>query len=85
MDMQKLAYFTEGNIFTGSATKDPAAGLLLRYRLEPDGEEGQLNAWAWQQDLCFERAAEKEEKSFPLNQQGLDSAVAWLQSLYDTL
>ena len=22
MDMQKLAYFAEGNIFTGSATKD---------------------------------------------------------------
>ena len=31
MDLQKLTFFTEGNTFTGSASKDLAAGLLLRY------------------------------------------------------
>ncbi len=85
MDMQKLAYFAEGNIFTGSATKDAEKGLLLRYRVEPDTKEGELKVWAWKKDLCFERAGEIEERSFPLNQPGLDSAKAWLQSLFDTL
>lgn len=85
MDMQKLAYFTEGNTFTGSATKDPVRGLLLRYRAVPDVGEGELKLWAWKKDLCFERAGETEEKAFPLNQQGLDDAAAWLQSLYDAL
>ena len=28
MDLQKLTFFTEGNTFTGSASKDLAAGLL---------------------------------------------------------
>ncbi len=85
MDLQKLAYFTEGNTFTGSATKDPEKGILLRYRAEPNIGEGELKAWAWSKDLCFERAGEMEEKSFPLNQQGLEAADAWLQSLYDAL
>lgn len=85
MELQKLAYFTEGNTFTGSATKDPEKGLLLRCRAEPDTGEGELKVWAWKKDLCFERAGETEEKTFPLNQQGLDQACAWLQSLYDAL
>lgn len=85
MDLQKLVYFTEGNTFTGSRTKDPEKGILLRYRAEPDTAEGELKAWAWTKDLCFERAGEREEKSFPLNQQGLEAADAWLQGLYDAL
>lgn len=85
MDMQKLAYFTEGNTFTGSATKDPGKGALLRYRVEPDVGEEELKAWAWDKDLCFERAGQVEEKSFPLNAQGLDALLAWLQGLYDAL
>lgn len=85
MDLQKLAYFTEGNTFTGSQTKDPETEILLRYRVEPDTGEGELKAWAWAKDVCFERAGEKEERSFPLNQEGLEAADAWLQSLYDAL
>lgn len=85
MELQKLAYFTEGNTFTGSQTKDPEKEVLLRYRAEPDPSEGGLKVWAWTKDLCFERAGEREEKTFPLNQQGLEEAEAWLQSLYDAL
>ncbi len=85
MYLQKLAYFTEGNTFTGSRTKDPEKGVILRFRAVPDTGEGELKAWAWSSDVCFERAGEIEEKSFPLNQEGLDAAEAWLQSLYDAL
>lgn len=85
MDLQKLTFFTEGNTFTGSASKDPAAGLLLRYLVEPDKENEQLKAYAWRKDLCFERAGEKEEREFPMTQQGLEEADAWLQGLFDAL
>lgn len=85
MDIQKLTFFTEGNTFTGSASKDGEAGLLLRYLVEPDKENGQLKAYAWRKDVCFERAGEREEHHFPLKQQGLEEADAWLQSLFDAL
>ncbi|MCI8395771.1 MAG: hypothetical protein HFE88_08580 [Acutalibacter sp.] len=85
MDLQKLTFFTEGNTFTGSVSKDPAAGLLLRYLVEPDKENEQLKAYAWRKDLCFERAGEKEEQEFPMTQQGLEEADAWLQGLFDAL
>lgn len=85
MDLQKISFFTEGNTFTGSATKDAKKGLLLRYRVEPDVENGEMKVWAWRKDLCFERAGEKEEKSFLLNERGLEETHAWLQELYDAL
>ncbi len=85
MDMQKLAYFTEGNTYTGSATKDREQGLLLRYKVEPDLEEQQLSAHAWARDLCFEKAGEAQRQAFPLNQEGLDKLLAWLQGQYDAL
>ncbi len=85
MDLQKLTFFTEGNTFTGSASKALAAGLLLRYLVEPDKENEQLKAYAWRKDLCFERAGEKEEREFPMTQQGLEEADAWLQGLFDAL
>ena len=85
IDLQQLTYFTEGNIFTGSATKDPEKGLLLRYRVVPDKEDGALKAWAWTKDLCFERAGETKEMEAPLNTQGLQSIADWLQGLYEAL
>ena len=85
MDLQKLTFCTEGNTFTGRASKALAAGLLLRYLVEPDKENEQLKAYAWRKDLCFERAGEKEEREFPMTQQGLEEADAWLQGLFDAL
>lgn len=75
-DMQKLYYFTEGNGFTGSRS-DPN-GSLLRYRVEPDKENGQLLAWSWKEDKCFERANDKREGAFPMTEEGLAKIQAWL-------
>lgn len=85
MDIQKLAYFAEGNTFTGSASKDPRRGLVLRYRAEPDLENRRLAAHAWTKDLCFERAGETQRRDFPLSQEGLEQLCAWLQEQYDAL
>lgn len=73
-DMQNLTYFAEGNTFTGSRSQ---GDVILRYRVEPDTENGQLLAWCWQEDKCFERAnPEKEE--FPLTASGLEALIRWL-------
>ena len=42
-DMQNLTFFVEGNTFTGSRSQGDA---LLRYRVAPDKENGQLLAGA---------------------------------------
>lgn len=82
MDLQKLTFFTEGNTFTGSRTKDPKTGALLRYLVYPDRENAKLIAYAWRTDVCFERAKERQEASFPLSEQGLSEIQAWLQEQY---
>ncbi len=75
-DIQKLAYFVEGNSFTGSKTgKD---GEVLRYRVTPDKENAQLKAWCWTEDKCFELAGGKREAAFPLDAGGMDALLGWL-------
>lgn len=75
-DIQKLYYFTEGNSFTGS--RSDSKGNLLRYRVEPDKENGQLLAWSWKEDKCFERAGEKREGTFLMTEKGLEEIQSWL-------
>lgn len=82
MDLQKLSFFTEGNTFTGSRTKDWDSGTMLRYLVRPDFENGKLLAYSWTEDVCFERAQEKQGKEFPLNDEGLEEIQAWLQEQY---
>ncbi|WP_322169035.1 hypothetical protein [Acutalibacter caecimuris] len=80
IDMQKLAFFAEGNLFTGSVSEP--AGRVMRYRVEPDRENEQLTAWRWQTDRCFERAGETARAEFRLTQQGLDELIAWLEAAW---
>lgn len=82
LDLQQLNFFTEGNTFTGGRTKDPEIGTLLRYLVKPDREKGELTAYAWNADLCFERAENKTEKSFPMTEEGLQEIQNWLQEQY---
>lgn len=79
-DMQKLVFFTEGNFFTGSRSQKDK---ILRYRVEPNLADGELLAWCWPVDKCFERADKIQEARFLLTQEGLDKLLAWLQSCWD--
>ena len=85
MEIQKLTFFTEGNTFTGSRTKDPATGAMLRYLVRPNAEEARLEAFTWREDLCFERAHDKLQKEVPLSEEGLEQALAWLEEQYAAL
>lgn len=80
LDMQKLVYFTEGNRFAWSHSGD---GRIIRYRVEPNRENERLLAWCWREDLCFEKAKEKSEESFPLTQEGLDALILWLEKKFE--
>lgn len=82
MDMQKLTFFTEGNTFTGSRTKDHARKTMLRYLAKPDEGNENLLVWCWTEDVCFEAAGEKQESSFPLTDEGIEEAKVWLYQRY---
>lgn len=89
LDLQKLHYFTadeyEGNEFTGSCTKDREQKILLRYAVKPDLENQLLLAFAWTQDVCFEKAVDKQEKQFPMTSEGHCALRDWLQARYNEL
>lgn len=82
LDLQKLLFFTEGNTFTGSQTKDREKKKMLRYLVRPNLKEQQLEAFAWTEDLCFEAASQKEEKTASLNEEGLSTIESWLSEQY---
>ena len=84
LELQKFHYFDEGNTYAGQKTKDPDSGLLLRYLVEPDKEAALLRAYAWTEDLCFERAHDKLQKE-TLDRVFLDQALAWLEEQYAAL
>lgn len=77
LGLQKLAFFTEGNTFTGE--HDREAGPLMRYLVKPNHEEKTLLAYVWNSDVCFEKAEEKTEQVFPLSEKGLEEIRSWLQ------
>ena len=85
LDLQQLTFFTEGNTFTGSKTKDRSTGKLLRYLVRQDKKEERLIAYAWTTDCAFERAQEKQEKEAPLTEAGLEEVQDWLSELYQAL
>ena len=85
MELQKLTFFTEGNTYTGSKTKDRNAGTVLRYLVRPDKGEGKLLAFAWTADCAFELAQEKQEKETTLTEAGLEEIQIWLSELYQAL
>lgn len=85
MELQKLSYFTEGNFYTGSRTKNAEAGTVLRYLVRPDKENLELDVFSWTRDVCFDLASDKLEKRFPMTQEGLEQAHAWLLEQYEAL
>lgn len=85
IDLQKLVFFTQGNTFTGSRTKDAARGVLLRYRAAPDKDAGEIVAHCWKQDVCFELAKDPIEARFPMTEEGLSQAQQWFAEQYESL
>ena len=53
--------------------------------MEPQKEEGLLQVYAWTQDVCFDVAQEKQQREYPLSEEGLAQAVEWLENQYEQL
>lgn len=85
LELQKFHYFDEGNTYAGQKTKDSEKGVLLRYLVTPDKEAALLHAYCWTEDLCFDRAHEKQQMDYPLTEDGLSKAVEWLEGQYQAL
>lgn len=85
LELQKYHYFEEGNSYAGQKTKDWERKLLLRYFVEPQKEESLLQVYAWTQDVCFDVAQEKQQREYPLSEEGLVQAVEWLENQYEQL
>lgn len=75
LDLPEISYFEQKNTFTGSLKAD------FRFRVAR-GEDDTLSAAVWREDICFELAENKEEKSFPLCTEGLEQIAEWILALY---
>ena len=75
LDLPEISYFEQKNTFTGSLKAD------FRFRVAR-GEDDTLSAAVWREDICFELAENKEEKSFPLCTEGLEQMTGWILALY---
>ena len=78
LDLREIAYYTANNPFYGSEER-------LRFLLKPNLEENTLLAYTWQEDVCFDLAKDPLCKTFPLTQQGLEEANAYLTALAQEL
>ncbi|HIZ54659.1 MAG TPA: hypothetical protein H9671_00430 [Firmicutes bacterium] len=60
--------------------KNPYAGSLenFNYKYSPDGEN--IDVYAWYGMSCCESAEKKVQAVFPLTEEGLQQAAAWLES-----
>ena len=53
--------------------------------MEPNKEESVFLVYAWEEDLCFQRAHDIEQKTYPFSEEGLEQAVDWLEEKYAAL
>lgn len=74
-----LPYINRG-VYTGSYQ-----GMRYRLRKKEEGDEKLLEAVVYPEPYCFEVTPEeqKEIHDFPFTTEGFDSAVAWLNEVYE--
>lgn len=71
-DIPEIAFFENGNVFTGSE------GKSFRYRLA--NSDGKLQAWVWYDDICFELCTDPISETFELSNDALPNATDWIFS-----
>lgn len=69
-DIPQFSFFSYGNVFTGSRGK-------LSFKIIP-GEEFTIQIW--HSRLCSERAEIEEEQHYPMNEEGFQQMLRWLES-----
>lgn len=77
-------WFHRAFVYTGSVT-DREKSLDFRYRYEQvEQEDGTavLKAQTYS-SLCYEKAGDVEERTFPWTDEGVEALKAWYQSQYE--
>lgn len=65
--------------YTGSVGP---VGRDFRYRFQQDGENRQIKAAVYSR-LCYEKAADVQERIFPWDEEGIARMRQWLQESYE--
>ena len=73
-DIPRIYYFQSKNIFTGSKNN------TFNYKITP-GEK--LKVQIWHGMLCSEKAEIEVEQEFPLDQEGFDAMIKWLEDMWE--
>ena len=73
------AWLKRATVYTGSVGPFQQD---FRFRLQQDKGEGLIHAAVYTK-VCYELAEDKEEKSFPWNEEGIAELRQWLQERYD--
>lgn len=74
----------------GGLKKEPFSGShngMRYYMIGDDGKNSStFSVYVYPEPWCFEQTPdeEKEHKSFPLSEEGIDQAVSWLRERYET-
>ena len=65
---------------TKALKKEPFSGSHHGMRYYLNSSEDTLNVWLYPEPWCFEMTPEEDKiyKNFPFTQEGLDSAVDWI-------
>ena len=71
-DFLTLDFFTRAAVFPGSLG-------TFRYRFQRTGwvGEGDIQVWVYE-NVCFERAEQKETETFPWTEEGVAAIKEWL-------
>ena len=77
-------WFHRAFVYTGSVT-DREKGLDFRYRYEQAEQEDGTAVLKVQtySTLCYEKAGDVEEQTFPWTEEGVEALKAWYQSQYE--
>lgn len=91
LSFPRFDYFEQGNLWTGSLTKDRKEGTMVRGRIFPkmdsEGrvlEELQVCLWV-NEDLCYELATGKMERVFLPMEESMEEIRAWFFEEYEKL
>lgn len=72
----------------GGLKKEPFSGSHhgMRYFFRADESQKTFSVFIYPEPWSFEQTSDKEKQSasFPMSEEGMDSAIAWLFEMYET-
>ncbi|MCI1982261.1 MAG: hypothetical protein LKJ45_03740 [Oscillospiraceae bacterium] len=77
----ELLYFQNGGSFSGSVNH--SGDREFRFKLSPSDEK--IRAEVWYGPFCYEKSTIEDHSDFPMEEQGREKAINWLQEKYQEM